>query len=396
MLKHTTQQGEVRENSSMVQPSGQNGGALLGVMIGVVIVAIVFCAMWFFTGPAGGGGWGQLADLPADTWGCGTLSDPSPLVKTVEGVVGGLPYEIKTEIRDNITDELGLDVFSGEALERAGFDTTAPVVLNVPRQGISGEPQSVVFSVGVNDEKRALDTIEGMARRNNLDWHRDGASGQEIYSIEDEMTLFVRDQRLYMSMGETVTDALDALREMTDDTGKKLGDTEEFDKIRRSMNNANVVAYIPLHPIFRSIRSEMYYDEEKVVVDWLMDNFETLATTADEGRSETMVSFASRSTLAEKLNTAGSCRDFLSQLDEPMAALTVSIDKPVHLVFDIAEELGGRAAVSEMEREFESEFEMPRDDLEKLFEKLVGGVAIYGFGRYGDPQMMVFFTVTLE
>lgn len=394
MLNAKQQKTNALEISCDIRRQGQCGGALLGVMVGVVIVAIIFCAMWFFTEPAGEDGWGRLADLPAETWGCGVMSDPSPVVKMAEGVVGSLPHEIKEEIQEGITRELGLDVFSREALERAGFDTTAPVVLNVPRQGLSDEPQAMVLSIGVNDEKRVLDSIEDMARRNDLEWGRDEVSGQEMYSIDGEMILLVREGRLYMGVGESSMAVTDALRDMLDGARKKLDDSEEFDRVRRSMSNANLAGYIPLYPIFRTIRDEMYYDDEKVVVDWLMDNFEALAIAADEGRSETMVSFTSRSTLDEQLKTAEACRDFLSRLDEPMAAMTVSLDKPVQLVLDIAEELGGRAAVSEMEREFEDEFEMTRADVEKIFEQLVGGIALYGIGRYGEPELLVFFMVS--
>lgn len=382
--------------SSTASGTVRTGGrAKAWLALSGLALAVALLLVWAIFWRSSGQNWNLLGELSEDTWGCGVIADPGFMFESSERMLDDLPVEIAEgfrEFRRELLDEIGLDVFSADALQDAGLNPNAPIIVNVPKIGAAAEPEAVVFSLGLANRRRALDTMAGIARRQGMDWRRVEREEFEIHSLDDEAFAAFLDDRVHFALGDSQRACLAALRRTIEPSGRRLKDNPDFARLTKSMGRGNLAVYIPLRPIFSSILDGLgrYDEEEEMVVRWLSDNFSALGLTAARKHYDIMALLATDSTLGERLRPAGDSRDFMRRLDQPVMAASFSVDGPAELLFHIAGEMGGRAATGRLENMLMDEFELRRSDLETMFPSLAGGMAVCGFDRYGDPEFMLF------
>ncbi len=377
----------------------ENGGQSGGVRWRLLVVALLLLAAFLVwrraTVSATDDGWAALGELPEEVWGGAAVANPRFILEFGRSLAELWSDQIEFGLRDDLLEMIGMDVLSVEDWRRAGFDPDAPIWFAAPVLDASGDSLAMVVSVGVVEPELALASMRSLVEGEEFDWLTIREAGHEIYTDEEEVAFLFHGQRMYLSGGDDRETALKALRKFVDETAARLAGNADFRMVRGGLPRSNFAAYLPLSRLVRVLRHEDFHlsAEELVWLDWFDSNFRAAGLVADRGYGRLLLAFAEGSELRDRLWPADSPQVFTGRFGEPLLAVNVSLDRPVPLLFDLVEQLGGAEALAEFEDELKEELRTDRDQLGTVFEQLTGGLLFYGFKGFFEPEFVVFLKI---
>lgn len=375
-MSENPNQGPVPPSADAFRP-GEAKGLPPFVVVGVGVVVIAIIGILLFSGPSGSSEALQVAArAPKSCVAVAALGSPQELFEEALEALQGMAEDNKDlekaldEVQKQIEDELEIDIFDPSAIEKAGFDLSEPITLAVLELGKRGEPKGVVLSFGVSDEEAALDTIKSLAKKAGQEADEDDKDEPTVLILDkDEAVAAVSDDRLYLALGGTGIDA-DLLREFLEDAEEKpLCDTKDFRAaVAELASGGQFSGYVNLGDIIKAAPKEARS---------LLDDFEAIAFALDEDEASIFVQVSSKAKAKKLLEPGGSVRKFLSRMDRPLAAMSVSLDNPMEIVRFFFEAIDEEDDLRRAEKRFEDKADLDFDDLEELLSEGAAGVAVY-------------------
>jgi len=292
------------------------------------------------------------------------------------------------EARGEARKVLGFDFTDPAGWSKAGFDLSVPLMLAFQEFDKRGEPQSAVFTVGVSDGKAALEMIEGIASQEKATIKKDDGD-PPITMIDGEAAVAVRKNRLYIAVGERRTDLAGVLRRyMRGEEKSPLSKNTDFRAAARGVAGKGLLGgYINLRSIIASISQRPYGPPPPPITK----DFAALAFRCDEKETLVYLLLAGESGLLEFLEPGAECRDFLASMDEPLAAYTFSMARPVEFVLHFMQESGAGDQVAAVKGQISMMTGLSFEKLASLARNGAGGVALYPCEQRFSPISVASF-----
>ena len=372
----------------------RRGGVLVGVIVLLVLAAAGLGIYLAVRGRATNRGLALAGIAPQTAVAVGAIEEPvTALTKGVEFMNNAAAKDKHIQeqwesAQKELKEKTGIDVNDPATVAASGFDVTQPITFAVLQVEPNTFSANVLVSVGVSDGNKVLATLKKGAPS-----AKDEAGEPPISILGADMGVCVKDGRLYALCvtkakdGAAVTAALrDFFKQREaaplsalDDFKQALSTLPPGGEATLFVSLTNVVRAMPFFP----------------KTSPLVSDYQSLSISHAEGRTTAYLAMRKDSALLQEVEPGGTCQEFLSKMDSPVAALTFSLKDPAKLVTTVMSE-SDRREFSSMDASLKELFGMDLSEIGKLFQDTAGGVAFYPPAKHEEftPVDFIFFVKT--
>jgi len=309
-----------------------------------------------------------------------TISRPSEMLRDLASRVKSLSQQSPEigsgweKARASSREVLGFDFTDPAAWSKDGFDLSAPLTVAFQEFDRRGEFQGVVFSVGVTDGEKARGMIERAARREKADVRMNDGD-PEVMLIDDDTAVAVLEGRLYVAGGEDEDDMAAVLRNYLSDARRRpLSKNTDFRAAARGVAGKGLLGgYVNLRAVIASISQRTYGPPPPSITKDLV----AVTFRCDEKGTSAYLLLDGESGLLGFLDPGAECRDFLARMDEPLAAYSFSMARPLEFMLHFMREMGAGDQVDVFKSQMNTVTGLTFADLASQVRNGAGGAALY-------------------
>jgi hypothetical protein len=266
----------------------------------------------------------------------------------------------------------GFDVTSPEAYPKAGFDIAQPISLAVmePNAKHGGEPSGVVLSFGVSDEKAAIATMQNVAKQTHTTYKDDTTAQPTVHVTGQGTAMAFQDKRLYVMGGRDKTDSVQRLRDFLKQSQSKENSLQDADVFKKTLSG------LPRGDQSFFVNIKSIADSNPEAAKQLKD-LQGLGLSLGAKDASAFLLLDEKSEAKKFLVAGGSSRDFISQTDKPIVAITFSLAEPLKMMRSAAESTNGKKASEQMDKQLKQMLDLSPEDADALLKNAAGGILVF-------------------
>lgn len=376
-------------------------GCVVGALAGIILAFMV--ASWMVDAVFGGGGKGEVEEaaetVPENSLGLISLSNPQELIEEVIDALEDEADESKEfgRLWEQAAEEsrkmFGFDATDPGHWEDLGFDLAVPVTAAFPKVDRRGEPVGVVVSIGVDDETDAVDFFKKTVKTLGMKSKETVKDGVSIFEVSErdrvQFRAALKDDHMFFMYGDrSDLESLDLLDYVNDAEERPMSDNDVFNDSLDGLDYGGMASF------FMNLRKLRRQVERVPAFLDLVDGFAAAA-----GESE-MCAFLlaneksdDAAEILDMIDSGSKCRSFLERLNEPLAALTYSMEDPIGVFIKIVDQEEGLK--KEIYRDAKRDLGITIDELREQLMDGAGGIAFYP-GKGMLPAFVGFLQVNDE